>query len=356
MHHLEKALYKNLAKPVFFQFDAELVHNLMTTFGEALENASPIVQALFSFQNPALKKKVLGLEFPNPVGLAAGFDHDGHLAKVIGDTGFGFNTVGTVTAKYFPGNPGTRLARLPKSQSLLVNKGFKSSGALAVARRLDKKGFDGQILGVSVGSSNLPEVNTIPRAVDDYLFTFDVFKNKPYVKYFELNISCPNTAMTQSFTKPKNFQALIAAVKSLKIKQPIFVKMPNEVDPADSDKLVSAALKSGIRGFIFSNLVKKRDNPAFHPKEIAMHGSKAGNFSGKPTAANSKSLVSHTRRKFGKDVAIISTGGIFTPQDAKERLDLGADLVQLITGMIFEGPQLAGEINEYLVKCGGQQR
>ncbi|MCL4397960.1 quinone-dependent dihydroorotate dehydrogenase [Patescibacteria group bacterium] len=348
---LEKALYKNLAKPVFFLFDAELIHNLFTDFGELLENAGPVVQTLFAYQNPALKRKVLGLEFPNPIGLAAGFDYDGHLAKVIADTGFGFNTVGTVTAKAYPGNPPPRLARLPKSGSLLVNKGFKSSGAAVVARRLDKKKLDGQILGISVGSSNLPEINTIPKAIEDYLFTFNVFKNKPYVKYFELNISCPNTAMSESFTNPKNFQKLLVAVKTLKIRQPIFIKMPNEITVVESDKLVQIALKLGIRGFIFSNLVKRRDNPILNSEEVTKYQNHKGSFSGKPVAANAKNLVAHTRQKFGESVALISTGGIFTPEDALERLDSGANLVQLITGMIYEGPQLVGSINAFIVRA-----
>lgn len=346
-HKAAGFIYQNAVRPLLFRLEAEWVHNGVTLFGEGLENLG-LVDFLFSFQDPALAKKVLGLEFPNPVGLAAGFDYNGHLAKVAKQVGFGFNTVGTVTAQASEGNKPPRLARLPLSKSLLVNKGFRSDGAEAVARRLDDKDFRGHLVGISVGSSNLPSVNTTAKAIDDYLTTFTVFKDKPYTKYFELNISCPNTAITESFATPTNFKNLVWAVSSLKIKQPIFVKMPNEIDFSKSDALVKLALRYGIRGFIFSNLVKNRKNPAFDKGEMAWFKNWKGNFSGKPTAKNAKNLLAHTRKRFGREVALISVGGIFGPGDGWERLSLGADLVQLITGMIYEGPQLIGEINEYV--------
>lgn len=347
-HRLERWAYQQLVRPVFFRLDPELIHHQITQIGEGAENIGELTRFLFSYQNGKLVKKVLGVEFVNPVGLAAGFDYDGHLAKTLGNVGFGFNSVGTVTARPYTGNDRPMLVRLSKSQSLLVNKGFKSEGAEAVARRLDKKDLRNQVVGISVGSSNVPEITSIRKAIDDYLLTFSVFKDKKYCRYFELNISCPNTAMTESFQEFTNFKKLVEAVAKLHLKQPLFVKMPNEISPDESDNLVRRAMAAGIRGFIFSNLVKKRDNPAFNRQEIQRLKYLRGNFSGKPTADNAKSLLLHTRKKFGKEVAIISAGGIFTPEDAWERFNLGADLVQLITGMIFEGPQLAGEINEYI--------
>ncbi|OGD09585.1 dihydroorotate dehydrogenase (quinone) [Candidatus Amesbacteria bacterium RIFOXYB1_FULL_44_23] len=342
------ALYQYLFKPLAFALDPELVHDLITTIGESLENLPRLVSFLFSYSRPDLKKTVLGTEFANPVGLAAGFDYDGHLAKVLPAVGFGFNTVGTVTARSYAGNPAPRLGRLPKSKSLLVNKGFKSEGADKVAHRLDQKQLSFGTLGISVGSSNLPEVNSIDKAISDYLYTFNVFKTRPYVKYFELNISCPNTAMPESFVASQNFKLLVQAVKKEKITQPIFIKMPNEISFADSDKLVEVALENGISGFIFSNLVKNRNNPGFDKTEIARFEKFKGNFSGRPTFVNSNSLIIHTRKKFGSRVAIIGCGGIFSPKDARKKLSAGADLVQLITGMIYQGPQLPAQICETL--------
>jgi dihydroorotate dehydrogenase len=227
-------------------------------------------------------------------------------------------------------------------------RSFKNEGAEAVAIRLDGKKLAGHNIGISVGSSNLQEVNTVNKAVEDYLYTFEVFKNKNYIKYFELNISCPNTAMPESFTEIKNFEKLITAVSYLKIKQPIFVKMPNEINPDHSDELVAKSLKKNIRGFIFSNLVKNRANPAFDKEEMETMKNFKGNFSGIPAQTGSNLLIKHTREKFGKEIAIIGCGGIFTPEDAIKKLNAGADLVQLITGMIYEGPTLIGEINRQI--------
>lgn len=337
-------LYKSIFRPIAFQFDAEFVHNSISAAGEHLEFAAPLVSLALRSEHPSLKKKVLGIEFENPFGLAAGFDNDGHVASIMKSVGFGFNTVGTVTAKSSPGNPKPRLGRLPKSKSLIVNKGFSSEGADKVAKRLDKKNLIHNTIGISVGSTNLPEINTINKALQDYLYTFDVFMGKPYVKYFELNISCPNTAVTESFADTKNFTQLVHEVISIGIRQPIFIKMPNEILLDDSDRLVRIALKAGIRGFIFSNLVKDRNNPAFMREEIEKFTGYKGNFSGIPTEKNANALIAHTRKIFDRDVAIVGCGGVFNTADASAKFEAGADLIQLITGMIFEGPQLAGQL------------
>jgi len=347
-HKIFGSLYKTIFKPIAFQFDAEFVHNSMSSVGESLEFAAPLVAATFAYQHPVLSKKVLGITFVNPVGLAAGFDNNGHDARILKYVGFGFNSVGTVTARPSPGNPAPRLGRLPKSKSLLVNKGFKSDGADVIVKRLDAKKLQGHAIGISVGSSNVPEVNTIPKAIDDYLYTFELFKKKSYVSYFELNISCPNTAMSEPFTDKQNFATLVRQVMALKIKQPIFVKMPNEISFDDVDTLIRLALKNDVHGFIFSNLVKNRKNPGFVKEEMEKFADRKGNFSGKPAEKNANALIAHARKKFGKEIAIIGCGGVFSVNDAQAKFDAGADLVQLITGMIFEGPQVVGDICEGL--------
>ena len=257
---IEGFIYKNVLRPFLFMTNSEKIHDLMTVAGESMENANRLLEALFSYQSGESKKSLLGIDFDNPVGLAAGFDYDGHLAKTMKHIGFGFNTVGTVTAKPYGGNKKPRLLRLVKSQSLLVNKGFKSDGAVNVAKRLDLKNLEGHTVGISVGSSNIPAVNTIDKAIKDYIFTFNIFKNKPYVAYFELNISCPNTAMSESFTAPQNFEKLVSAVSKLGLRQPIFVKMPNEISVDGAENLVRIGLRQAIKGYIFSNLVKDRKN------------------------------------------------------------------------------------------------
>jgi len=322
----------------------------MTQIGESMENLDWLLEMQYKYKNKKLYKNVLGIDFENPVGLAAGFDYDGHLAKAMKHIGFGFNTIGTVTAKSYGGNKRPMLLRLVKSQSILVNKGFKSEGALKVAKRLDEKNLTGHTTGVSVGSSNLPEVNTIDKALKDYLFTFDVFKDRQYVKYFELNISCPNTAMTESFSDPVNLNKLLTAIDKLELKQPLFIKMPSEINFKDAENLVRIGLKHGIVGYIFSNLVKDRKNKWFVKSEMEKMKDYKGNFSGKPCFENSNKLLKHMRAKFGKKVVLIGLGGIFNPDDAIKKFKSGADLVQLITGMIYEGPQIAGDINQKLAE------
>ncbi|CAN5352517.1 quinone-dependent dihydroorotate dehydrogenase [soil metagenome] len=334
-------------RPILFKFDSEFIHDVMTKIGEFSERFTWLVRILFDYKNDNLKKEVLGIKFENPIGLSAGFDYDGHLAKVMKYVGFGFNTIGTVTYTSYEGNAKPRLGRLPKSQSLLVNKGFKSEGAVAIAKRLDKKNLKNHTIGISIGDRS--------GSIDDIIKTFQIFAKKSYVKYFELNISCPNIPATDAFTNPINFTKLVRKIKTLKLKQTIFVKMPNDL-PAGrqelafkkSDELVNIAIKNGIKGFIFSNLVKDRTNKAFDKNEIKKFKDFKGNFSGKPTFENSNKLIKHTRKKFGNKIAIIGTGGIFNATDTKIKLDAGADLVQLITGLIYEGPQLIGKINKEL--------
>ena len=347
---LQASYYRYIARPILFLFDSEFDHDLMTNMGEKSENMGWLVHGLYGYNHPSLHKKVLGIDFENPIGLAAGFDYDGHMAKLMKHIGFGFNTVGSVTALPYEGNPKPRLGRLVKSKALLVNKGFKSGGAMAIRSRLDQKQLVGHTVGISVGSSNVPTINSISKAVADYVTTFKLFQNRQYVKYFELNISCPNISLREAFNDPINCSKLCLAINKLKLKQPLFVKMPNEISLKDSDSLVQVALNHDIRGFIFSNLVKDRTNPAFDRDEIASIAHLHGNFSGKPTFEGSLKLIRHTRKKFGPDIAIIGTGGVFSTVDAKAKFAAGADLIQLISALIFEGPQIVGQINHDLAK------
>ena len=301
------------------------------------------------------------MRYLNPVGLSAGFDYDGHMAEIMDSVGFGFNTVGTVTAKYYEGNKKPRLGRLSKSKALFVNKGFKSGGCARVAERLDAKDLADKTVGISIGSSNLPEIDSIQKAVADYTTTFEVFMARParlaleanarkYVKYFELNISCPNTLLPEPFTYRNNLELLLKELGRLKITQPIYIKMPNEIDENRVFELIDCSLDNGINGFIFSNLVKDRTNKYLDRGELEKLAGLKGNFSGRPTNENSNRLIKAVRARYGKSVVIIGCGGIFDVVGAYEKLKLGANLVQLISGMIFEGPQLIGEINRDLVE------
>jgi dihydroorotate dehydrogenase len=344
--------YKNAVKPILFHMDAERVHNSITTFGEFLGNhgtTRTITDFFLNFQDARLAKTLNGLTFPNPVGLAAGFDYDGNLVGIINHVGFGFNTVGTITAKPYAGNTPPRMMRLPKSKSLLVNKGFKSSGVHEVAKKLTSSLLKNVMLGVSVGSSNVKEVDTVPKAIDDYMESFNILNKLENVKYYELNISCPNAAMSESFTSVKNFSKLLEELNSLDIKKPIFVKMPNELPLNQLDDLVKIALKNNINTFIFSNLVKDRTNHAFDQTEITGIAKLKGNFSGRPTHEGALKSIKLFRQKYQSEVILVGCGGIFSPEDVMAMFSAGADLVQLITGMIYEGPTLIKSINKALI-------
>jgi len=334
-----------------FLFDPVTVHDFIVSMGRLAGKTSlgrGMTKALFSYQNPKLGKNLLGVNFPNPVGLSAGFDYNANLTKILPSVGFGFFTVGTVTNKPYEGNPGPMLVRLPESKSILVNKGFKSEGVDEIVKKINDPFLENVTFGVSVGSSNLPEINTIDAAILDYVECFQKLENVPYIKYYELNISCPNTSLGESFVDEGNFTKLLDAVTTVNLTKPVFIKMPNEGDEKTLDSVVRVAVAKGYRGFIFSNLAKDRNNPLLAAGDREKIRGLEGNMSGKPTWENSNALIERYREKYGNEIVIIGCGGIFTPQDAKTKLASGADLVQLITGMIYEGPALVGLINQSL--------
>lgn len=342
-----------MVRPVLFSFDPESAHDRFSSFGEWL-GSNPVTRAIlkivYRYQNPALEQRVAGVFFSNPVGLAAGFDYDGHMAEVMGSVGFSFNTVGTVTAGEYQGNPRPRLVRLPKSSALLVNKGFKSEGAQRVLLRLKEKNLLSKTIGISVGSTNVPQVNSTEKALADYCLAFQILKDQPFVKYFELNISCPNISLKDNFTAPENFKRLAKAVQELEIKKPMFVKMPSEMEKRTSEEIIRIGMSYGIRGYIFSNLVKSRVNEFLDKQEAILMSDLKGNISGRPVYSHSLENIKEMRRVFGEEIVLIGCGGIFSAEDAYSMIRAGASLVQLITGMIYEGPQLVGQINRGLVR------
>lgn len=344
---LRSAVYKSVIKPALFLLDPEVVHNLMTDTGFLLSKTYPtfwLTQKLVRSRDVLVPVLIDGIQLPNPVGLAAGFDYTGKAAHIMKAVGFGFNTVGTVTAKPYEGNKKPRLMRLPKSQSLLVNKGFKSPGAVEIKKTLDAMDLKNQVIGISVGSSNIPEVDTIEKAIADYVFTINLFKDVSYVSYFEINISCPNASISEQFGKPETLTLLLKAIQKLNVKKPIWLKMANELSFEDCERQIETALQYGIKTFIMSNLIKHRDNEFIHAEDRERVKDLNGNFSGKPTEKNANALITFAKQKFGNKIDIIGLGGIFTPQDAMVKLNAGATAVQLITGMIYNGPSLINEI------------
>ncbi|GIK83671.1 MAG: hypothetical protein BroJett025_02930 [Patescibacteria group bacterium] len=339
--------YTTIIKRLFFLMDAEDAHNSCTHFGTVLGKFSLtqwVTKVLFSFTNQSSAKKLNGILFPNPVGLAAGFDYNGQLTSILPDLGMGFHTIGTVTYRPYEGNKKPRLGRFLESKSLLVNKGLKSLGAVIIAKNLT--GIKFRIpTGISIASTNTSFRNEAEQILD-ILKTFTIFENsKVQHSYYELNISCPNTFGGEPFTTPQRLKILLSAIEKLQIKKPIFVKMPIDQSKKETLELLTVIYKFTIAGVIFGNLTKDKNNPDVTETDRKKWLTVKGNLSGKPTWKRSNDLIELTRRNFGKRFTIIGTGGIFSGSDAQIKIDCGADLIQLITGMIFEGPQVVGEIN-----------
>ncbi len=344
-------IYKNIAKPLFFLFDPEIIHNTITSLGELAGNISPansLLKKIFAKKNKKLEQTFFDIKFFNPIGLAAGFDYYAKLTQILPSMGFGFQTIGTITNGEYEGNPKPRLGRLPKSKSLMVNKGYKNKGATKTANKLTNKNFVIPV-GISIGKTNTRKKETQLDAVNDIISAFKIFETSSVKNsYYELNISCPNLYGNISFYPPKNLDELLSAVDKLKVQKPIFIKMPiNETDNA-TKKMLDVIIKHNIKGVIFGNLQKDRNDKSLQKNEVKKF--KVGNFSGKPTEKRSNELIKLAYKNYGKKLIIIGCGGVFSAEDAYTKIKLGASLVQLITGLIFEGPTLVAQINSELPK------
>src|SRR3989338_3768276 len=342
-------IYKKIVKPIFFLFDAESVHNLVSFLGELMGKsvtATITLEKLFGKKHPSLKQKIVGIDFESPVGLAAGFDYEAKLTQILPSLGFGFNTVGTITNLAYGGNPRPMLVRLPKSKSLMVNKGFKNKGARWTTGELSKLDFKIP-LGISIGKSNFQEVATQKTAIEDILKAYSVFE-KSNIKnaYYEINISCPNLSGRVTFYPPDKLDELLTGTDGLRLKKPLFVKMP--IDKKDKEVLamLDVIAKHNVKGVIFGNVQTNRSDPTLDPSEVAKF--KHGNFSGKPTEKRSNELIALSYKNYGKKLVIVGCGGVFSAQDAYKKIKLGASLIQLITGLIYEGPLLVSDINKKL--------
>lgn len=344
---LEHRIYTKIVKRAFFLLDPEVVHDTLTHTGSFLGQFGVsrwLTSVLFSFSHLSTQKTVAEIVFPNPVGLSAGFDYDGDLTHILPSVGFGWHTIGTVTLGSYAGNPKPRLGRFPNSKALLVNKGLKSIGAAAVIKKLQDIPFHIPT-GISIASTNKFFANT-KEQIMDILQCFQLFEESNLRHaYYELNISCPNTFGGEPFTTPNRLELLLKALDKLKISRPIFVKMPIDQSEKETLELLKVVDAHAITGVIFGNLTKDKNNPAVDPADKVVWQKRKGNLSGKPTFERSNALIRLTKKHYKNRFVIVGTGGIFSPEDMETKLQAGADLVQLITGMIFEGPELIGMLN-----------
>lgn len=339
--------YRWVVAPICFLFDSEPIHDLVVRVGYVLGRIPGVarcIRACIHVEDPILETTVAGIRFENPIGLAAGFDHEGRLVRFVSALGFGFETMGTVTNLPYAGNAYPRLKRLVRSRSLLVNKGFKSSGMVAVLRRLVGAHFDVPI-GISIGRTNTLSHKTEADAIADILSALERVRASgiPF-SYIELNISCPNLLNDISFYLPGSLRMLLQAVFDTGIRTPIFIKMPIVLSNEATRALVDVAREFPVAALVVGNLQHRRDDPAFDAVEIAAHAEHKGNWSGMPCQARSDEVIQLISRHTAGAIPIIGCGGIFSGEDAYRKIRCGASLVQLATGLVFEGPQLPAQL------------
>ena len=289
-------IYRKIIKPILFKFPADDVHNFFLKTGNYFGRMNFIksfFNKILTYKNSILSHKVANINFENPVGLAAGFDYDADLIDILPSVGFGFHTIGSVTYLPYGGNPRPMLGRLPKSKSLLVNKGFKSMGIYSVLKKIGKRNKNVIPLGISIGSTNKPYLKIEDMAEDVYNSFVEVLKTDTF-DYFELNISCPNLInienLKEKFDDPIGFSILLNKLSYLNINKPLFIKMHAEKSVTDTIALLEVAKSyKWVTGVTMSNLVKDRKNIYLDKDEVRLAGK--GNFSGKPTKELSNNLV-----------------------------------------------------------------
>ncbi len=357
-----------LLKPLLFQMAPERAHHL-TVSGLAATLAVPGVshafRSVYDFEDERLERTVFGLPFPNPVGLAAGFDKDGKYYKDMASLGFGFLELGTVTPLPQPGNPRPRLFRLPQDGALINRMGFNNEGVGALVQRLLKRGRPGKtILGGNIGKNK-----TTPNedAVSDYVKCFEQLF--PLVDYFVVNVSSPNTPNLRALQDKEPLTALLATLQNLNVKlarpsvamvgaplgkpgelwaeKPILLKIAPDLTEGQLDDILSIVSATGIAGIIATNTTIARQPLITDAAEVAAIGN--GGLSGAPVRARSTEVIRYLYENSGKTLDIIGVGGISDPISAQEKLDAGAKLVQVYSGMVYAGPGLVRDIKQSLL-------
>jgi dihydroorotate dehydrogenase len=346
-------LYRSLLRPALFRLEPETAHELAL---HALSNALGTGRARRAAsrryaRSPFGPLERFGLKFENPVGLAAGFDKNGKVARQLAALGFGFVEVGTVTHLAQPGNPRPRLFRLPEDRALVNRLGFNNEGAAALARRVERDGKPACVLGVNIGKSRAVEVG---EAAADYLASFDLVC--PFADYVAVNVSSPNTPGLRELQRADALASLLKTIQQRnretsacdnRAPVPLLVKVAPDLEEGELELIVDVALGAGVSGVIATNTTTRRDllrrTP---PEQVAACGE--GGLSGAPLRARSTEVVASLYRLSRGRLTIVGVGGVFSACDAWEKICAGASLVQLYTGFVYQGASAARDINDGL--------
>ena len=342
-------MYNSLIRPLLFRLPAERAHHF--TFNSLkklmrLPGAAALADSQFKVQDKRLERELFGLKFPNPVGLAAGLDKNALLVDELSHFGFGFIEIGTLTPRPQAGNPLPRLFRLPADGGLINRMGFNNDGVEAAAERLRHR-RQATIIGGNIGK-NKDTPNE--EAEKDYKACFEALYE--VVDYFVVNVSSPNTPNLRALQEREPLQRLIMSLQELNAAKskpkPILLKIAPDLNEAQLDDIVALASETKLAGLIATNTTISRSGLHTPAPEVESIG--AGGLSGKPLTSRSTEVIRYLHRQSGGSVPIIGVGGIFSPQDALEKIAAGASLIQLYTGFIYEGPALVKRINQAILK------
>lgn len=337
-------MYKLLIRPILFRFDPEQVHYFtfsLVKFLCKIPFIPYLLKSVYAVEDQRLEREVFGLKFKNPVGLAAGFDKDAKLYNELSNFGFGFIEIGTLTPKPQDGNPKKRLFRLKEDSAIINRMGFNNGGVEAAVLRLKQN--KGVLIGGNIGKN---KVTPNENATSDYLICFDALF--PYVDYFVVNVSSPNTPNLRALQEKEPLTELLNTLQSHNIlhqnPKPILLKIAPDLTNEQLLDIIDIVNDSKIAGVIATNTTISRDGLQSGNK------SETGGLSGKPLTERATEVIRFLSEKSNNAFPIIGVGGIHSAQDAIDKLEAGASLVQLYTGFIYEGPALIKEINQKLLK------
>jgi len=303
---------------------------------------------IFSVKNENLQREFLGLSFDNPVGLAAGFDKDAEMIDLMEPFGFGAIEIGTLTPKAQPGNEKPRLFRLPKDQALINRMGFNNGGVNEAVDRL-KKRKSNIIIGGNIGKNKITDNEF---AINDYEYSFEALFN--VVDYFVVNVSSPNTPNLRALQEKEPLSKLLSRLQERnnekEKRKPILLKIAPDLTDSQLDDITDIVRETKIDGIIATNTTISRESLTSVKDKVKEIG--AGGLSGKPLTARATEVIKYLRQALGKDICIIGVGGIMTPEDAVEKMKAGANLIQIFSGFIYNGPSFVKNINKAIINAG----
>lgn len=339
------AMYKRFIRPILFLVDAEQVHHIVFRFLKiacAIPGIKSLLKSLYSHTVNGNSRKLFGLTFANPVGLAAGFDKDARLIDELACFGFGFIEIGTLTPKPQPGNDKPRLFRLPADKALINRMGFNNKGVEHAVMQLKKRSSK-VIVGGNIGKN---KVTPNDKALDDYAQCFNELFD--HVDYFVVNVSSPNTPGLRELQEKEPLRQLMAYIKNLSMSKPnpkpVLLKIAPDLTNSQLKDIVEILKSTNSDGVIATNTTISRESLKTPKIDVEKIG--AGGLSGLPLRERSNEVIAFLRSELGPDFPIIGVGGIMTPEDAVEKIKAGADLVQIYTGFIYEGPSIVKRINK----------